>query len=420
VTVGELGLGLRIGITSRLTVFGTLPFRRVRVQTSTRFDSTAATAGFNPADPTFGGPGGPSAMLAFFSAFDQAITDLDDAISSGTWAGDPATQAEAAEALAEARALRDDLFPVMQDPATRSPFLPLAGSAAGSALAGRIAALQQRLAGPLGIGGFTAPPPLPTSRLAPDGFADFLTNPAGPVAGNLSAPIVSTLGDIEVGMAYLLLDRGADSVRATSLRAAVHATVRLPSGQLDNPDRFYDLGTGERQPDVEGGLVVDASRGRAALRLAGWYALQLPGNQLRRLGPPGQPFQYANTRAGVRRDPGEVLGVGIFPAYRFTPRFAVLAGMEWWTRGEDRYEYAAGQVPVAGAGPASLGQESAASAVTLRAGVTWSHPGTHRSGRAGAPLDAGLSWERVVAAAGGRVPQAESVRALLRVYGRFW
>lgn len=420
VTVGELGVGLRIGLTSRLTLFGTLPFRRVRVQTTTRFDSTGAGAGFNPADATFGAPGGPTAMLAFFTAFDQAITDLDEAIATGTWAGDPATQAVAAAALAEARSLRDDLFTVMQDPATRSPFLPLASSPAGAALSGRIAALQQQLSGSLGIGGFAAPPPLPTSRLDAGDFTGFLTNPAGPVAGSVSAPVVSTLGDMEVGLAYLLVDRGADSSRATSLRAALHATVRLPSGQLDNPDRFYDLGTGERQPDVEGGMVVDAARGRAALRVAGWYALQLPGNQLRRLGPPHQPIQFANTRAGVRRNPGEVLGVGVFPAYRFTPRFALLAGVEWWTRGEDRYEYAEGQVPVAGAGPESLGLESAASALTVRAGVTWSHPGTHRSGRASAPLDAGLTWERVVAASGGRVPQAESVRALLRVYGRFW
>lgn len=417
----EFGLGVSVGVTSRLTLFGLVPIRRVRVQTQATFDPEGGSSGFNPADPTFGTPAGLNAAVAFFAQFDAAIAALADRLASGTWDNDPVTRALAESTLQESEQVRDDLLALLLTPATRSPFLPLAGSPLGAAVLSRIGALQQRFSQSLGVPGFTLQPALPGQGLTQADFDRFLTAADGPVAGSLLAPTIQTLGDIEMGAAILLGERAVGPEQALAWRSALQAVVRLRTSQLDNPDRFYDLGTGDRQPDVELRLVTDLGRGRAAIRLTGSYNLQLPGNQLRRVGPPSQPIQYADRLAAVRKDPGDVIGVSVLPGYRFTPRFAFVTGVEWWRRGADAFEWLADQPPIPGVDPDLLAEESAASAVVVRGGLTWSHPGGGRGGVGRAPLDASVTWERVMAAGGeGRVPRSEVVRATLRLYGRVW
>jgi hypothetical protein len=414
-TERELGLGAAVGLTSRLTVSALVPLRRVRVRTATTYNPDGANAGFNPVDPGLGTPGGAGQTITFFAAFDAALGTLSDRLASGYWDADPATRAVAQHALSEGRALREGLYTVMVEPATRAAVLPTAGSLAGTAILNRIAALQSQFANLLQIGGFTGQPAFPAAAFTPDAWDTFLTDPAGPIAGSLLAPPYTALGDIELGAAYLLIDRRPAHPWGAALRLAGHATVRLRTSQLPNPARFFEIGTGDRQPDLEAMISADFAHGRAAVRLAGWYNHQYPGNQLRRIGPPGEPLRYANTAAAVRKDPGDILGVSILPAYRFTPRFAFLGGVEWWQRGDDVFDYVEGQPPLDGVNPADLGRDSGASALSVRAGLTWSHPGDGR-----APLDAGITWERVVSASGGRVPQREVVRGMLRLYGRLW
>jgi hypothetical protein len=411
----QFGIGLAIGVTSRLTVSGLVPIRRVRVQTITDLDATAANAGINPADPALGSPAGAATTLTFFASFDAALVTLADRLAGGTWDNDPAARAVAEATLAEGQVLRDGLYDVMVNAATRSPFLPTAGSLAGAALTNRISALQQQFSTALGIDGFTGQPAFATDTMTNDGFNAFLSNPEGPVAGSVLAPPLTALGDVELGAAYLLLDRSASTPWGGSLRVAANATVRLRTSQLADPDRFFDLGTGDRQPDLEFGMTLDASRGRGALRVSGWYNHQFAGEQVRRIGPPSQPIQSVDRIATLRKKPGDVIGVAILPAYRFTPRFALVGGAEWWRRDADAYQYAEGAVSLDGVDPNLLAVESAASALTLRAGLAWSHPG-----ESGSPLDATVTWERVIAAGGGRVPQSEIVRAMLRIYGRIW
>jgi hypothetical protein len=419
-TVGEFALGLQIGVTRRLTLSGMVPFQRVRVQTIGSLDSTDAVSGFNPADPVLGSAAGAATTQAFFQQFDTAIAALSAGLANGTWAGDPALQALAQATLAEAQSVRGDLHGVLLDPLTRSPLIPVAGSAPGMLLLDRVTQLQSRFADGLGISGFTQQPALPEARPTVDDWNRFLTDGGGPVSGSLGAPIYTALGDVEIGAAYLLVDNGFDAPGGTAIRLALRGTARLPTSQLDDPNRLFDLGTGDRQPDGEVALVADLARGRGAVRLAGWYTHQFPGTQERRIGPPENPYQTPGTLALVEKDPGDVVGIAVLPAYRFTPRFAFLAGVEWWSRGEDRYRWAEGQAALNSVDPNVLSEGVGARAWSLRLGLTWSHPGGTPLRPAGAPLDASVTWERVMGASGGRVPRTESVRAGLRVYARFW
>jgi len=69
-----------------------------------------------------------------------------------------------------------------------------------------------------------------------------------------------------------------------------------------------------------------------------------------------------------------------------------------------------------------LAQESARSATTFTAGLTYVGRAAHecKNGKCGLPIDATLTYERVLSATGGRVPGAESVRGGIRFYRKFW
>jgi hypothetical protein len=56
----------------------------------------------------------------------------------------------------------------------------------------------------------------------------------------------------------------------------------------------------------------------------------------------------------------------------------------------------------------------------MSVGVTYSNPGALRPGGTGLPVDAGWTYERVVSASGGIVPDVHRIRARLRLYFGIW
>ena len=206
--VGTLGIGLALGLTKRLTLFGTVPIVRQRVQTTQRFDAGGANAGFNPADPVFGTQTGPAEAAAFFTEFDNALVALSTNLLAGQYDGDPALRALAEQTLSDATLLRDDLNGLMLVPGTTTPFLPLSSSAEGTAILGNIEDLQSTLDATLGVAGFSSALPLPTTPLTETDYLNFVENPAGPIAAlTLAESLDFLLGDIEVGASYALVDR---------------------------------------------------------------------------------------------------------------------------------------------------------------------------------------------------------------------
>jgi hypothetical protein len=418
VFAGTAAIGLAYGLTSRLTVFGTLPIRRVQVRSSLGQDSATANAGYNPADPTFGDGFGAGQDANFFAQFDAALTSLQRNLANGVYDGDPAARQLAVQTLASGNALRGDLFALLVAPTTASPFLPTGSSALGSALLNTVTSLQSVLSGSLAVPGFTLSPALPSRRLDSAGFEGFITNPSGPVAGSLSSPVLAALGDIELGAAYLLLDRWRLDGRS-GVRVAAQVLGRLRTAQLDNPSRFFDVGTGDRQPDLEAGITADLMRGRIGARLSGSYNLQLAGSAQKRIALPAQPIPWANTLAAVRRTPGNELALGIQPFYKFSRTFALTVGGHYLSHASDRYELLEGQAELPGYPVSQLAEESQASWLTASAGLTFSAPLESDDRGLHPPLDAGLSYRTVVSASGGRVPKVAEVRTFIRIYTRF-
>jgi hypothetical protein len=406
--VGNGSLGLSLGLTDAVTIFGRIPLVRARVQPRVRLDPATADAGINPGQP---------AQLPFFGEFDAAIATLGTKLAAGDYDADPAQRALAEATLADAASLRADLFVLLADPTTASPFVPTAGSGAGLALDARVAALQSTLQTNLSVPGFTALPALPDEVLSEP---EFLQTLAVPLALRLDNTPVTYRGDAEAGAALTLADRWDRGPRRGGFRAAISALIRFPTGRRERSDHPLDIGTGEGQTDIQLDLVSDLGTGALGARLTGTYVRQLASDLAVRVTAPGQPLVGPERLAFVRRDPGDVLALGVRPFFRLARSFALSAGLEHWSRKADAVSYStpAGSIP--GVDPGLLAEESSRNATILSIGVTYANPGKLRPGGTGLPVDASWSYERVLRAGGGRIPDTHAVRGKFRVYFGIW
>jgi hypothetical protein len=406
--VGTGFLGLSLGVTNAITIFGRIPLVRARVQSRLRLDPTSADAGANP---------GAVEQDPFFSEFDAALADLDSKLAAGDYDANPTQRALAVATLADATLLRADLFGLLADPDTASPFVPTATSGAGTALDARLATLQSTLATDLNVPGFTALPVLPDAVLDQAGLQQALTVP---LALRLDGSPVSFRGDAEAGASLTLLDRWDRGSNRGGLRAAISGLVRFPTGRRDRSDHPLDIGTGDGQTDIQVDVVTDIGGGVFGARLTGTYLRQLPSNIQVRVTAPSQPLVGPERLALVRRDPGDIVSLGVRPFYRLARTLALQAGLEHWSRKTDVVSYASPSGALPGVAASVLAEESGANATVLSVGITYANPGGLRPGGTGLPVDASWSYERVLRAGGGRVPDSHAVRGRFRVYFGLW
>lgn len=406
--VGKGTLGLGLGLTNRITIFGRIPLVRTRVQARMQLNSTNADAGLNP---------GEASQLPFFQDFDAALTTLSGKLAAGDYDGNPAQRTLAEATLAEGTALRTDLFGLLADPATASPVVPTATSGTGAAVLTRIAGFQNTLASSLGVPGFSLAPVLPPDPLGEDGLNQVL---AGPLALRVGQSRVTFRGDAEAGATLTLVDNWDHGTRRGGFRAALSGLARFPTGLRDRSERPLDLGTGDGQTDVQIDLVTDLGAGAFGARLAGTYIRQLASTTVVRVGPPSQPFVGPDRLARVRRDPGDIVAIDVRPFFRLARTLALQAGLQHWTRQTDKTSYPSPADALPGVDPSVLAEETAANATMLSAGITYSNPGRLRPGGKGLPVDAYWSYERVLRSTKGRVPDTHRIRAQLRVYFGLW
>lgn len=404
-------LGLTLGLTRSIAAFGRLPLTRARVQTDIDVNTAGANAGLNP---------GTTAQDPFFAQFDAALTTLEARIAAGDYDGNPALRSLAETTLSEGGALFGDLFTLLGDPNTASPFIPTGSSTAGTALTSRIAALQGTLGTDLGVGGFSAVPALPAAPATPQDVESAISDPSGPIALQTGNSEVTFRGDAEAGVAVTLADRWDRPGRRGGFRAAAEGLVRFPTGSRARTDRALAIGTGDGQTDVELRGVVDLGAGNVGVRLEGGYNRQLAGDVVERVASPFQPFPPASRLAAVRLDPGDVTTVAVRPFFRLARTMALIGSLERWSKGMDAVEYRSDADAIPGVDPGVLAEGTDASATLVSIGVTYSNPGSLRPGGTGLPVDAGWTYERVLSASGGIVPDTHRIRARLRLYFGVW
>ena len=406
--VGRGVLGLGVGLTNWITIFGRIPLVRSRVQTAMTLTSTSADAGLNPGEPS---------QLPFFQGFDAALATLSSKLAAGDYDGDPAQRALAVATLADGTALRSDLFGLLADPTTVSPVVPTTTSGAGAAVLTRITGLQNTLASSLSVPGFVAAPALPVTPLDEAGLNQVL---AGSLALRVGQSTVTFRGDAEAGATITLVDGWDRATRRGGVRAAVSGLVRFPTGVREQADRPLDLGTGSGHTDIQIDLVTDLGAGALGARLRGTYLRQLPATFLTRVTSPSQPFVGPDRLALVRQDPGDIVALEVRPFFRLARTLALQAGIQHWTRTMDKVSYASPAAALPGVDASVLAEETAANATLLSAGITYSNPGRLRRGGTGLPVDGSWSYERVLRSGKGRVPNPHRVQARFRMYFGLW
>jgi hypothetical protein len=130
---------------------------------------------------------------------------------------------------------------------------------------------------------------------------------------------------------------------------------------------------------------------------------------------PTFPMPYGYRLANLNIDPGDQTTLGVRPFFRLASTFAFHVGLDYWHRGADRVVYQTVADSVPGVAASQLAVESSASATMVSGDVTFASGFTRK-----VPIEARWTYEAVVGASGGRVPQARNMRGELRLYFGLW
>jgi hypothetical protein len=356
----------------------------------------------------------------FFNELAGALSTLESQIAAGVYDGDPARRALAEATLSDGGELYADLFTLLGDPATAAPFVPTGTSEAGTAFDSRLDALATTLESGLGVAGVAARPTLPEAPATADDVTAFVADPLGPVGVQAGDEEIVFRGDAESGLAVTIVDGWDRDGKRGGLRLAAEGLVRFPTGRSARNDRLLSIGTGDGQTDVEIRGVADLGSGNFGVRLEGGYTRQLAADVIDAVAPPSEPFPPDSLVTTVRRDPGDVTTLAARPFFRLARTFALIGSVERWSRGQDEVEYRSPGDAIPGVDPGVLALDTETSSTVVSIGVTYSNPGALRPGGTGLPVDAGWTYERVVAASGGIVPDIHRIRARLRLYFGIW
>jgi hypothetical protein len=335
---GEVGIG------GRLSLGVVVPIMRIRshVLLSPNPAINEGNVGINPALDSETARAQNAALLSQFASAVEALEALIAACADPANPDPRCPQARAPEAqeLASGAAeFAEGLGNVYSQ--TISPFVPLANSAADTAIRARIMSFAQSFAG-YDITDITSTGPAGATIA---GYADMLRILTDSAFGLRAQPLATrtrtTVGDIEVGAKLQLVNtvrRDTLQRYASGVRAAVGAVFRLGTGRADDPDDFADIPSGDGQNDVEVRTYWDFLLGsHVALGVVGRYVWQLPDREIARITGPHQPFAAYWRRQEVERDLGDIIDAEVTPRIALGDFFSLIAQYRVRRKAEDRH-----------------------------------------------------------------------------------
>jgi hypothetical protein len=414
VDIRRFPLSLQFGLSDRLAFTAAVPIVTTRSHVDFVVDSTETNVGWNQVASQAANGGAGLEIQGLLMQLESAAAAVEAGIAAGDY-GCPvsATCDEARAAVADARQLKLDLAVLSGVSETGviapviSPFAPLAGSTAGAAIETAVQSIASRFAA-LGAPAVTGTFPLPTNPVGAGGVNAMLPDTA---LGYGALPLGFTkykqkLGDVELGLRFGV-------VQSTAVRAVLATTVRLPTGSIDAPDNYLDVGTGDHQVDVEfafeGAWEPGSFLGLAA---SASYNLQLGGELERRVTSHVRPIGPLATQALVSRNLGDELRAAAFPSIRLSRTLTVYGSASYYRRATDRFALA-GSDGSAALDPAELEFETAMSTWSFGGGLHY-YAAESRTGR-NLPLEAGLDYRTAFQGNGGQAPKTTSVMFYLRI-----
>lgn len=267
--VTAIPLVFEAGLSKRFSIGIQLPY--VHTQSSAFFNvNTAGTngnLGFNPALAVAAAATQNTTMFTQFTAAANALEGSLAACQANPAASPscPALLAQQGNARALITNSRAFAGGVNQIYGT-SPFIPIANTDAQLAIEARVAAFKALYSSFLGANNpiTTNGPFAAQSRLSLRDAQRILSEaPFGISAAPLESVDRSHLGDIDIGGKYSVFDTFGGSTEARmspkgfNFRTAIGGVIRLPTGKVESPDNFIDIGTGRGATALEGRWFTD-------------------------------------------------------------------------------------------------------------------------------------------------------------------
>ena len=431
---------LDYGINRRVSIGATIPYIKNRVEVFVRPNPNGpeGTIGLNPA---WSVAGARTRNEQVVTELQSAATFLQSELARCQGSSDPtcasvnADRNAAAELVTRAGQAADAVAALYGTSTVNgAPFAPIAGTTLSNAVDAQLGTLSGQFDSFLGAataGAWVGDRPVPAPPVAYADLQRLLTDSSyGIVAVPLDNIEHSHLGDIEIGAKVLLLDTSgspygdAPTPRRLGARLAAAAIVRLPTAQLDSPNDFVDVGTGDRQRDLEFRGFFDLIVGpRFWATTVVRYGMQMATSQERRItDTPDDPFPARYRLQQVQRTPGDFLEVEVAPRWVPNESFSFSASWRYRNVPADTYSGAAITVQdLTGAtrtlDPATLGLGTAQREQRLGFAMTFSTLRGYAHRRSPWPMEVSLTHEQVL---GGRGVDKSFVTSVgIRLYRAF-
>jgi len=428
------------GLSKRLSIGIQIPY--VHTQSSAFFNvNTAGTNGNLGFNPALAVAAAATQNTTMFTQFTAAANTLEGSLAAcqANPAASPscpallANQASAQSLIASSRAFAGGVNQIY----STSPFIPIVGTDAQLAIEARVQAFKALYASFLGAGNpiTTNGPFASQSRLSLRDAQTILSDSRfGIAAAPLESNHKSHVGDIDFGAKFSLFDtfNGSTEARMSpkgfNMRAAIGGMFRVPSGQIESPDNFIDLGTGRGAAAIEGRAFTDILLGSRF-----WESFIVRFNKpfaddetMRIIDLPNLELAPIYRRQTVHRQLGSAF------EFETAPRIVVndfLALSGWYMYRHKQQDHYTGTftIPAATTGFAdvnldasTLDLETEQTEHRFGGGVSFSNLFAFEQGKAKIPFEVTYLHWQTTKGAGGNQPKFFTDQIQLRLYARLF
>jgi len=429
-----------LGLTSKFSLGIQIPYVTTHSMTFFNVNTTGiqGNLGFNPALAV---PAAAAQNAAFSTQFATAAATLQaslDACAANPAASPQCPALNANRANANALIANSTRFAGgVNQIYTTSPFIPIVGTDAQLTIEARTAAFRSlyQQFGVASIAPTMTGPFASQSRLTLRDAQRILSDTAfGIVADPLTSTGHSHIGDIDLGAKFSVYDSFAGvtekrlSPHGLNFRTAVGAMFRIPSGQIESPNNFIDVGTGRGAKVIEGRWFGDVLVGSHF-----WQSFIVRYNrpfaddqEMRIIDLPNQELAPLYRRQTVQRKLGAAFEFETTPRIVINDFFALSGQYVYRHKAQDHYT-GTFTIPatITGFAPVNLD----ASTLDLETetwehraggGVSFSNIYAFEQGQAKVPFEVTYLHWQTVKGSGGNQPKFFTDQIQLRLYAKLF
>ena len=429
------------GLSKKFSIGIQIPYVVTHTATFFNVNTTGiqGNLGFNPA--AFANATAVTQDAAMFAQFTASANSLQAALDN--CAANPAApgcpQLNAQRTNAQALVTNSRAFAVgVNSVYTASPFVPIVGTDAQLAIEARVAAFKALYGSfaAFGVPAITTNGPFASqNRLTLRDAQTILTDPAfGIVANPLQSTGHSHLGDIDIGAKFSVYDSFGGNTEARmspkglNFRTSVGGMFRIPTGQIESPDDFVDVGTGRGAKVVEGRWFGDLLVGGHF-----WQSFILRFNkpfsdeqEMRIIDLPNEELAPFYRRQTVNRQLGSAFEFETSPRIVINDFFAISGNYVYRHKSQDHYT-GTFTIPAAVTGFAditldasTLDLETETKEHRLGGGLSYSNLYGFEQGKAKIPFEVTYLHWQTVKGWGGNQPKFFTDQVQVRLYARLF